>query len=230
MALDAIDTASVRAIPTPRLRDELARALEVTAAHLQRLAAIWRELEHRGEDLSDLRSGLWAYMPLIASGRLRAELVVQYAGHSMLLRRIADLPMADQDRLLRDRTVPLVERGTDGRFRERVVPLTHLKSTQVAQVFGAGKIRAPGEQRRAAIGLARRSASVSREARALAQVASMAVDETEVVPDQRIGLQIPLSSAERDALKTHAARMGVPISRLVRAALRAANLLTKDES
>ena len=43
---------------TAELRAGLAQALEVTARHLTYLAALWRELERRGEDLSGLRGGV----------------------------------------------------------------------------------------------------------------------------------------------------------------------------
>ena len=55
------------AMPTPDLREELARALTITADSLMYLAAVWKELEQRGEDLSDLRTGLGVYVPLIAA-------------------------------------------------------------------------------------------------------------------------------------------------------------------
>src|SRR5882724_9369466 len=68
---------TLRDMDNDTLRRELSRALTVSAEHLIYLAQVWRELERRGEDLSDLRSGLGAYLPLIASGRLAAEAVVR---------------------------------------------------------------------------------------------------------------------------------------------------------
>jgi hypothetical protein len=42
-----------------QLREELAKSLHVTAAHLRRLAVIVRLLEERGKELADLRIGLY---------------------------------------------------------------------------------------------------------------------------------------------------------------------------
>jgi hypothetical protein len=218
----------LRQISTEQLRSELGRALELTASHLTHLAAVWRELERRGEDLSRLRSGLWAYMPLIASGRLRAEMVVRYAGHTMLLRRLADLDLDTQDRLLREDSVAVVE--YDGRdFVEVHKSLRHLRAAEIAQVI-AGRVRSPEEQRRAALGRSRRAAP--RPARAIEPApisrAGRLAEIARALPmrsqGERLATQIPLSADERAAIESHAARAGVPLTRLIRAALIEAGL------
>src|SRR2546427_518935 len=66
-------------LPTETLRAELARGLSLVAENLVRLGQVWAELERRGEDLSGLRHGLGRTLPLIASGRLAAEFVVEFA-------------------------------------------------------------------------------------------------------------------------------------------------------
>ena len=66
----------VHEMDTPTLRGELARALTVTAETLEYLAAIWRELERRGQDLSELRKGMGQYLPLIAAATSSLMLVL----------------------------------------------------------------------------------------------------------------------------------------------------------
>lgn len=88
-----------------------------------------------------LRGGLWTYITMIASGRLRAKFAVKYAGHSTLLRRLADLRPEDQDRILTDDTAPVVE-YLDGEQVERVERFTHLKTTMLRRVI-TGRIRPP---------------------------------------------------------------------------------------
>jgi hypothetical protein len=85
---------------TEELRAELANALKLSAPYLLRLAAIWLELERRGEDMSALRVGLGAYLPLIGSGRMLPELVVKYAGESAVLGRCAKMTVEEQHRVL----------------------------------------------------------------------------------------------------------------------------------
>lgn len=212
---------AIAAMSTADLKRELAVALEVTARHLHRLASVWRELERRGEDLSHLRSGLWSYMPLIASGRLRAEIVVQYAGHASLLRRLADLPHTEQDRLLKDNTVALVEYA-GGEFTERRVPITHLKAAEAAQVIG-DHIRTPDEQRRVA---AARSRQTRRRSGGLAGVSALAHDIGRLPGTQQVMLSVQLTEAERAALDAHAELIGVSRAKLLRATLVEAGLLT----
>lgn len=218
-----LTVADVRSMPTSNLRAELARALEITAHHLHHLAAVWRELENRGEDLSHLRSGLWSYMPLIAAGRLRAELVVQYAGHALLLRQLAGLVPEEQDRLLRDPVVTVVEmEGTE--WVERQMPVTRLRATQLRQVL-SGHIRSPLEQRRTAAtrALGRSTASSGKRPPAsditpLDSIIRAAQQMPRQMPNRR-HIPVNLTVPEIDALTARAAAAGVSPSTLIRAAL-----------
>lgn len=135
-------------LPTAELRQELARAIEVTADHLAYLAAVWSELERRGEDLSALRSGMGAYLPMIASGHLDAEAVVRFAGRKQLLRAVAQLPLPDQRRLARGDKLPVVVEQ-DGELVEQSLPAEALKGPLIAAVLGDGRVRPAAEQRRA---------------------------------------------------------------------------------
>lgn len=150
MTNNLIPTDAISRADTPTLRGELAKAIAITAETLQHMGAIWRELEQRGEDLSDLRSGLAGYLPMIASGHLRAEAVVRYAGKAMLLRSIAALPMAEQDQLLKDDAVDVVEIGADGEVKTNKIPLARITSAQVRTAFAPYGLRPQVEQVRAA--------------------------------------------------------------------------------
>ena len=55
-----------------QLKDQLARQLEMSAENLTRLALTIRELENRGEDLSDLKLGLMPYLRRMRSFPHRA--------------------------------------------------------------------------------------------------------------------------------------------------------------
>jgi hypothetical protein len=205
------------------LRAELAKTLEVTARHLAHLAEVWRELERRGEDLSDLRSGLWTYMPMIARGDLRAEMVVRYAGSLMLLRAVARLPLADQDRLLEDGTVTLVEVGEQG-LDERQVPLHLLKMAQIPRVI-RDRIVSAEEQKQA---LAGTSVRVKRRAprgpRAKAIVAARGRRYRDPSKSSH-PTSLSLTDDEWEQLQAAAKSANLPVASLIAGALEAAGLL-----
>lgn len=142
------DINAVPTLSTEQLRGELTRALSITAQGLAYLAAVWAELQRRGEDLSELRSGLATYLPAIATGELAAEAVVQFAGQRSVLSRIISLPLAEQRRLAGGEPVPVLVPGPDGDLVERQMSVRALTLRQVSQVFDeSGRVRSPIEQR-----------------------------------------------------------------------------------
>lgn len=160
-----VDTASMSvelsAMSTEELRKDLATTLGMTAKVLARLAAIWAELERRGEDLSDLRGGLFLWLPMIADGRLDPEMVVRAAGQAMLLRAASTLRLADQRRIL-DSGVTLVQVDGDGSIKEKVLPVEKLTSLDVRRAFADGRLRTPAEQARFIAPLAQKAGGANR--------------------------------------------------------------------
>lgn len=135
-------------VDTPTLRGELSRALTLTAQGITYLAAVWAELERRGEDLSDLRSGLASYLPAIAAGTLAAEAVVQFAGQRNLLKRISALALDEQVRIAHGEPLPVIITDDSGDFTEKLLPARALTARQVLAVFDDhGRVRSPIEQR-----------------------------------------------------------------------------------
>jgi hypothetical protein len=139
------DAERIRSMETQDLRAELAAALTWTAQRLMHLAAVWAELDRRGEDLSALRSGLVYYLPLIAAGQVAPEAVVQFAGSRTLLRAVTALPIDEQRNLAAGESVKLAVKQGD-QFTHRMLPAHALTSTQVRQVFGDRAIRTEAEQ------------------------------------------------------------------------------------
>lgn len=131
---------------TETLRNHLARALKMTAQALVYLAAIWKELERRGEDLSDLRTSLSDYLPRIADGTLDPDLVVKYAGRKMLIKAIGNLPLEQQCALAVAGTVPavVVENGLPE--IDEAFPLMQIKAHDVRFIFSESGIRPVSEQ------------------------------------------------------------------------------------
>lgn len=132
------------ALPTEALKARLADQMKMTAQHLQEMAYIWVELENRGVDLSELRTGLTDYLGRIASGELDARAVVQFAGSRQLLKYLATLPIAEQKTLVERGTVELLLPDSGETTTRK---LTHLSSSEVTQVFGHGVVRDTSAQR-----------------------------------------------------------------------------------
>lgn len=233
------------ALSTAELRDRLAASIQVTADKLAEMAAIWSELEARGEDLSDLRRGIGHYIPMIAAGRLAAEAVVAFSGSKTVLRSMANLPLAEQRRLARDGRIAV---ASDDGSPPREIQVSHLPARMAAIVFGDGYIRDPREQ--AEILAVRPRA---REAKrpgvsvyvtpdrqnlvagntkipmtsVIAALASIA-DTPSPSQDGARHVPIALTESEHRALKTAASRSGTTMSSLVRGGLAALGLLSDD--
>lgn len=135
--------AELTSIATDTLKRRLAEQMELSARHLVEMAAIWTELERRGEDLSALRTGLTDYLPRIAAGELDARAVVQFAGNRQLLRYLSTLPVGRQQALIEQGEIEVVlpESGEHSRRK-----LGHLSGNEVTQVFGHGLVRTPQQQ------------------------------------------------------------------------------------
>lgn len=237
------------AMSTQQLRGELARSLTMTARHLAYLAAIWRELENRGEDLTDLRTGLAVYLPQIAAGHLAAEAVIRFAGQPTVLRNIATLTI-DQQRALADgQPVRVLTVNTDGDYESTELPAYALTAAQARLVFDAGKLRAPEEQR-AILEAARVSAKrrtrpgpdgrvrydsrtdqlrIGRSAASVGEVvmalreAAQAAQPDEADPDKAV--IVKLTESEHRVLKSRAAEAGQSVQDYARAVLRRESLL-----
>ena len=136
----------ISAVSTADLKTELAKSLTVTADYLQYIAAIWQELETRGEDMTALRHGLFAYIPMIATRQLDARLVVSYAGQKTLLACLAKLPPSQQIKLAESGAVDVAALDDDNQQIVTTIPLADLTVTQVYQVFGDGAIAPPQQQ------------------------------------------------------------------------------------
>lgn len=128
------------------LKRELARGLEITAERLKYVATIWQELHRRGEDLSDLRSGLMEYIPLIATQQVDPNLVIACAGHKTLLSALSRLPISKQNEIAKNGGVSIAHLDENG---EKVIvekTLANLRVEDIYYAFGDGYVRNASEQ------------------------------------------------------------------------------------
>jgi len=229
-----------------QLREELAKSLHVTAAHLRRLAVIVRLLEERGEELADLRIGLLPYLRQIAYGQVLPEVIIRFAESPWLVRLIGGLPLPDQKRLSDGERVKLSVRREDG-FEHRLVDPLSMTRDQVLLAFSRDRLRTEEEQilileerkparpdakpkgkiqvdrKAGGIRVGKILASPADLLAAIAELRDDAVDEAE--EDRPKAVPIHLSEAEHTRLKTRSAERGVAMATLIRRAIRAAGLI-----
>lgn len=144
--LPAID--SLNTLETNELYSIFAKLVTVSAITLKYMSAIWKELESRGEDLSDLRSGLAEWMPLIAEGKLAAETVIKFSGKRMLLQRLALLSIEKQIEIIGNPDISIVKEDQSQGFIVKNVNISRLGALEILQIFDEThcKIRTQKEQ------------------------------------------------------------------------------------
>jgi hypothetical protein len=128
------------------LKAELAALVGLGARALLLAAQRWASLERKGVDLSDLRGGLFPYLPLIGCGAVLPELVVRFAGNLSLLHTLSAYPVEVQRRLADGEPIPVAVREA-GRVTFAMLPAHALSSEQRRVALGEKGLRTEGEQR-----------------------------------------------------------------------------------
>jgi len=238
---------TIRASDTEALRAQLAGSLARTAQEMLRMAAIVRTLEERGVDLRDLRVGMLDYLRRVAYGQVLPEVVVRFAEHPLLIRRIAALALPDQRRLVEGQGVPVAVRREDGTIDHRLADPLFLSGPQINQVFARDRLRSIAEQTlvledpqrrprqpvhrgRCRADRERGGLIVRRTLVPLADVLAALADlrggaESDLNEALESSLVVRLSAREHQNLKTLAAQSDCTATHLIRRALAAAGLL-----
>lgn len=144
MIMKKANQAELTKLSVQELRKELANGLTMTAAGLAYMAAVWGELERRGEDMGELRVGMGRLLPLIASGRLAAEAVVAFAGRPIILRYLEGMDIKLQRRLADGEMIPVYLQGEK---EPQAMPLVRIPPKAIPHVIRDGVICTPAEQR-----------------------------------------------------------------------------------
>ena len=126
----------IQAASIEQLKAELSQSLKITSDYLVYMSLIWNELNRRGVDLSELKSGLFQYIPLIATNQLEAALVVEFAGNKTLLSALSRLPIDQQKEIAISKKIPFVELGDSLEMIETELDLMTAKPRQIYQVLG----------------------------------------------------------------------------------------------
>jgi hypothetical protein len=138
----------LKALTTDDLRRELVRGLNLSAEALNHVAAVWHELEARGECLAEFRSGIGRNIPLIAAGRLAAEAVVAFIDRPATLKALEGLPLDRQRELAAGGSVHVLAPGSS---QPVTTTLAAMPAAAVRLVFCGGIERSPDEQRAAVV-------------------------------------------------------------------------------
>jgi len=108
----------------------------VSAESLHFLAALWSELQRRGEDMSRFDHPAASFLPAIASGNLLPELLLQFGHTPRKFALFAQLSPADQAKLVHpDATVDLViwDSGEARVVKKRPEDLTLAETMQLIE-------------------------------------------------------------------------------------------------
>jgi hypothetical protein len=130
-------------------RTALREAFTHTAESILKAARIIAAMTQACDDLSEIPTGILAFMNRINSGQMLPQVYVEYDG--LLRTRIAALPVTDQERLISGDRVKVVrllpeEPGKAARTDIRESDPRDLEPTQVKQVFAKGYIRSEQQQ------------------------------------------------------------------------------------
>jgi hypothetical protein len=126
-------------LSTPDLHARLKRSLEASAAGLYEAAAIWSELNRRGEAPS--ASGIMQWLRRIATGELAAEAVVSFAGQDSLLIGLVGMPLDQQRKYAAGEAITVATFDADGGTVTEEKPLLQLSAREVKLAIDRGQVR-----------------------------------------------------------------------------------------
>lgn len=94
----------IRGMDDAGLFEQIAARMQAVAENVAWLAAAIHELARRQSDVAEraadiCKSGFWVYLPLVASGQVSASAVAAFCTREPLLALVAQLPIAEQERL-----------------------------------------------------------------------------------------------------------------------------------
>jgi hypothetical protein len=139
--------AEVREMTDEQQLQRFEDAYEVTVSKLLLMAVIIQEREAAGKDMTRYKIGVLNMFHRVAHLQLWPAAFVRYKHHPRLLRRVADLPLADQVPLGDDCALEvLVFTAADEPTHKLIDPL-HMEEGQIRQVFAKGSLRNLAQQR-----------------------------------------------------------------------------------
>lgn len=99
--LTADEMKQIRGMEESALIAAVGDAINKVSRDIAMLAAMIQELAHRQSDRSShiCRSGIWIYLPLVASGQVSPRVMATFAHQEELLAAVSQLPIEEQDRI-----------------------------------------------------------------------------------------------------------------------------------
>lgn len=131
---------------TEELMQRLGAAMSVHVEKLVEIAALIRVLEHRGENLDQLKIGMLVWFRRIAYGQVMPEVFTKFRFNPNVLEKVASLPIPDQRRLSSGGTVEVLTFSGQNVTTRQVDPI-NMTGRELQQVFYRGRVRNLTEQR-----------------------------------------------------------------------------------
>lgn len=126
------------------LRQRLGVCLKCFLDNLVEIATLVQEAYDEKIDISDLSVPFVQDLRRLACGQIRKDVFMTFLGEPQLFRKVASLPLADQDAIVAGKPVRVMEPDCKGDFRE--MPVSALSGAEVKQVFSKRGLRTDPEQ------------------------------------------------------------------------------------
>jgi hypothetical protein len=121
---------------------ELTACMAVTVQAIVKIGAIIRRLDELGFDIESLRLPNLSYFRKVAHGQMVPELFVSLIGAPIVLRKVANLPLFDQQRISDGKPVKVILPGGD----HMMIRVEDMTREQAQQVFASDYIRSDSQQ------------------------------------------------------------------------------------
>jgi hypothetical protein len=131
----------VRAMSPAQRIEAIGGLIRLNIDNLAAAASIYREAKAQGDDLSQLRlEHCFRYLPHVAAGSLLPELVVEFCTNLTTLGAVARLPLDDQRKLAKGEPIEVAEKGDNGEWTKRKIPLAAIPPAQARELLREGYI------------------------------------------------------------------------------------------
>lgn len=142
--LENSSTEALHMVDSRRLRAEFDRVRDITEQALVYLSTIWSILVERGEDVSGLTSGIFRFLPEIASNRLSPALAVKLGNSPRAISIVAGLSREEQQRILANPIDVVVKR--DGKLVTERAMVTDVSVSRLRSIVRDGRILSAKQQ------------------------------------------------------------------------------------
>lgn len=137
---------SIQKMTTPELLKELDSLLTANAANVMRQASVISELRTRGVDTPSISAEYVRMLDKVQAGILLPDVICRFGFRLEVIRKISQLPLRDQAKLVSNPIVNIVRRAGKNKTSVSQEPIRNLGAAEISQVFGTNRLRTVAEQ------------------------------------------------------------------------------------